>query len=252
MSTEASPDVDGAQGTVRLGHVPVIPLRVRDAPPALEPEIRAAFAQASVTDVSDKVGRLYTMDAGMRPLYAPMRRIVGAALTVKLPPGDNWALHGALRLAGDGHVLVVDWQGYRDGCGSGVLSLAAAIRRGLAGVVVDGAWRDVEDLRALDFPVVGRGIAPFSPSKAEFGEINVPVSCGGVIVEAGDVVVADAEGCAVVPRAHAALVAGVLPTEPAHRDIETFLAGAETANLGLMGSAYHEAHRAMLAQRDGA
>jgi regulator of RNase E activity RraA len=218
----------------------------------LEPEVAARFARNSVTDVSDKVGRLYTMDAGMRPLYSPMMRIVGSALTVKLAPGDNWALHGALQLAGAGHVLVVDWQGYTDGCGAGVLSLIAAIRRGLAGIVVDGAWRDVKDLEVLGFPVVGRGVAPFSPAKREFGEINVPVSCGGVIVEPGDVVVADAEGCAVVPREHAALVAGALPEVPAARDLETYAADAETAKVAAMGTTYQRAHAAMLAARRGA
>jgi hypothetical protein len=108
-------------------------------------------------------------------------------------------------------VLVVDWMGYRDGCGSGVSSLIPAIRQGLAGVVIDGCWRDVAELRQLDFPVFGRGISPYSPPKHEFGEINVPVCCGGVIVEPGDVIVADSEGVAVVPRRHATDVARSLP-----------------------------------------
>jgi regulator of RNase E activity RraA len=161
--------------------------------------------------VSDVVGRLYSMDSGIRPLYEPISRAAGCAVTVRLPPADNWALAAALTMARRDDVLVVDWMGYRDGCGSGVNSLIPAIRQGLAGVVIDGCWRDVAELRQLDFPVFGRGISAYSPPKHEFGEINVPVCCGGVIVEPGDVIVADREGVAVVPRRHATDVARSLP-----------------------------------------
>jgi hypothetical protein len=73
--------------------------------------------------------------------------------------------------------------------------------------VIDGAWRDVPDLQAADLPIFGRAISPFSPAKAAFGEINVPVYCGGVIVKPGDLVLADIEGVVVVPRQHVGLVA---------------------------------------------
>jgi regulator of RNase E activity RraA len=164
----------------------------------------------AVTDISDAVGRLYTMDFGIRPLYEPIPRLVGTALTVRVPPGDNWAVHGALGLARRDDVLVVDWQGYHDASGSGETALQGPIHRGLAGVVIDGSWRDVPDLEAAGLPIFGRGIAPFSPAKSAFGEINVPVSCGGVIVEPGDVVVADREGVCVVPRRHLEEVADAL------------------------------------------
>jgi regulator of RNase E activity RraA len=154
----------------------------------------------SVADISDAVGRLYTMAPGIRPLYEPIRPTVGVALTVKAVPGDNLAIHGALGMVRDQDVLVVDWLGYTDGCGSGALSLVGPFERGLRGVVVDGGWRDVAELQGHGFPVFGRGEAAFSPAKNEPGEINVPVSCGGVIVEPGDVVVADSAGVAVIPR----------------------------------------------------
>lgn len=163
-----------------------------------------------MSDVSDAVGRLYTMGSRIRSLYQPVPRLVGVALTVKAHPGDNLAVHGALARVQPGDVLVVDWQGYADGCGSGAASLVVPIRRGLAGVVIDGGWRDVDELRAMGFPVFGRREVIFSPGKREPGELNVPVCCGGVIVEAGDVVVADAEGVAVVPRRHAEDVAAAL------------------------------------------
>lgn len=196
---------------VSLGHHPVIPPRVGEAADRLEPELLERYRNSAVPDLSDAVGRLYTMDPGIRSLYEPMRRVVGVALTVKAPPGDNWAIYGALGMTQEHDVLVVDWQGYSEGCGSGVNGLISAIQNGLAGVIVDGAWRDIGDLQEMDFPVYGRGVSAFSPAKRELGEINVPVCCGGVIVEPGDVVVADREGSVVVPRRHAAKVAENLP-----------------------------------------
>lgn len=213
-----------------LGHRPVILPRIGKSPERLEAWVLDLYRASSVTDVSDAVGRLYTMDGGIRPLYGPMRRIVGVALTVKAPPADNWAVYGALSRVEWDDVLIVDWQGYHDGCGAGAKALGAAIRRGLAGVVVDGAWRDIEELQNLDFPVCGRGISAFSPAKRELGEINVPVCCGGVIVEPGDVIVADREGSVVVPRRHAEEVARHLSgTEEHPNDESTQGNGVETA-----------------------
>lgn len=184
------------------GYVSVVPPRIGPSPACPDDALLHRLADVPVADVSDAVGRLYTMGPAIRPLYTPMRRVVGVALTVKAHPGDNLAIHGALATVRPHDVLVVDWLGYAEGCGSGALSLAGPRERGLAGIVIDGSWRDVDELRAADFPVFGRGEAAFSPAKREPGEINVPVCCGGVIVEAGDVVVADPAGVAVVPRRH--------------------------------------------------
>lgn len=190
------------QPTGRLGHAGVVPPVDGPAPSPVGPEVLGFFAGTPVTDVSDTVGRLYTMDPGVRPLYAPMRRLVGVALTVKAPPGDNWAVHAGLGRAVPESVLVVDWRGHTASCGGGHTMLQPAIGRGLAGLVIDGAWRDVEEIAASGFPVCGRAVSAFSPGKRELGELNVPVSCGGVVVRPGDVIVGDADGVAVVPRAH--------------------------------------------------
>ena len=191
-------------------HVPVVPPRIGPTPPRPDPALLEVFRGTPVPDVSDLVGRLYTMHAGIRPLWAPVPRLVGVALTVKAHPGDNLAVHGGLARVQPGDVLVVDWQGYAEGCGSGAASLVVPAARGLAGVVIDGGWRDVEELRQRGFPVFGRAEVAFSPAKREVGELNVPICCGGVVVEAGDIVVADAEGVVVVPRRHAVAVAAAL------------------------------------------
>ena len=205
-----------------LGHSPIVPPRIGASPERLDPALLERFRVSAVTDISDAVGRLYTMNGGIRPLYTPMQRMVGTALTVKAVAGDNWAIHGALLRVRENDVLVVDWQGYHDGCGSGALTLIEPIQRGLAGVVVDGGWRDIPELQALGLPIFGRGASPFSPAKHDLGEINVPVCCGGVIVEPGDVVVGDAEGVAIVPRRHAEEVAAQLPRYELRQSIEEF------------------------------
>ncbi|MHB1164161.1 MAG: RraA family protein [Candidatus Nanopelagicales bacterium] len=202
--------------------------------------------------MSDKVGSLYTMDAGIRPLYEPMRQMVGTALTVKAVPGDNWAIHGALARATVNDVLVIDWHGYQDGCGSGALSLVAAMVDGLAGIVIDGAWRDIDEVKSLGLPIFGRGTHPFSPTKRFPGELNVPVCCGRVIVEAGDVVVGDADGVAVVPRHYAEFVAESLQPAEAfesldHYPIET-LALRRNERRALYDSHVAEARAAALEQ----
>lgn len=183
-------------------HVPVVPPRIGVAPPRPDGRLLDLLRDVAVTEVSDAVGRLYTMHPRIRPLIEPVRRAVGVARTVKAPAGDNLAVHGALARVQPGDVLVVGWQGYAEGCGSGAESLRLPIRQGLAAVVVDGGWRDLEQLRAWDFPVFGTGPAAFSPAKCEPGELDVPVACGDVVVEPGDIVIADAEGVAVVPHRH--------------------------------------------------
>lgn len=201
-------DVDG--GIKGFGHRPVLGPRIVRNVPRLPEAVIERFRTAFVADISDAVGQLYTMETSIRPLYRPMKRLVGLALTVKAPPGDNLTVHGALNLAQAGDVLVVDWRGYTEGCGTGAGSMMPPISRGLAGVVVDGGWRDIVELRAIDFPIFGKAIAAFSPPKSRPGEINVPVCCGGVIVHAGDVVVADEEGAVVVPRDFARAIADSL------------------------------------------
>jgi 4-hydroxy-4-methyl-2-oxoglutarate aldolase len=205
-----------------FGHVPIIPPRLGIAPCRVSSELLAHFRDCSACDVTDAVGRLYSMDSGIRPLYTPMKRAVGIALTVKAVPGDNLAIHTALGLVQPDDILVIDWHGHTESCGSGVLSLIDPIRRGLNGVIVDGAWRDVDDIQALDFPMFGRGIAPFSPLKENLGEINVPVACGGVVVEPGDIIVADEGGVAVVPLRHAEQVAAAVETFVVRTSLEEY------------------------------
>ena len=193
-------------------HHRVVAPRVGSTPAALDRHETEILRTVPVTELSDLVGPLYTMDPAIRPLGNPIR-VVGAAVTVRAPHGDNWAVYGGLSRAGAGHVLVVDWCGYHRGSGAGAVALTEPARRGLAGVVIDGGWRDLPEIDRLGVGVYGRSRCTESPSKQQRGEINVPASCGHVVVSPGDVVVADPGGVVVVPRTDLAAVVAALDTE---------------------------------------
>lgn len=171
---------------------------ITDAPKA-PLELVNAFAECPTTDIADAVTRLYTMSPAIRPLYTPMRRMAGSAVTVKVPPGDNLMVHAALSYAGEGDVIVVDAAGNTDYCLGGALMCGIAQHNGVRGFVLDGAYRDGAELKNLDFPIFGRALNPRPPKKVGPGEINVPIQCGGVSIRPGDIVIADEEGVAVVP-----------------------------------------------------
>lgn len=180
-------------------HVPVIPPRVVHDIPTIGDEWLARFAGVPTTDIADQVGQLYTM-VGIHALYRPISRAVGRAVTVKTWPGDGLTVHGAAAMAGPGDFLVVDARGYLGVTGGGFHMLAGPRSRGLRGFMIDGALRDVDEFQEVDFPVFGRARATHASTKRKAGEINTPVSCGGVVVEAGDLLVADGEGAVAVPN----------------------------------------------------
>jgi RraA family protein len=131
-------------------------------------------------------------------------RVVGPALTVKVPPSDNLMIHKALTLVKPGDVMVIDGGGDHAWALLGFLMVSTAIKLGLAGIVVDGCVRDAAEIRASGFPVFAAGINPNGPMKEGPGEINFPIQCGGQPVHPGDMIVADGDGVVVVPQAHAA------------------------------------------------
>ena len=160
-----------------------------------------ALAGKDVTRISELVGRMYTMDASIRALSPLALPVTGVVTTAKCPPGDKRGLVKALTLVEAGDVLVVDAQGFSEWCLGGFQLLQyARDTRGLAGLIVNGAYRDVAEAQDAGFPVYATAVAPYSGPKAGPCEVNVPVCCGGVIVQAGDVVSASAEGLVVVPR----------------------------------------------------
>ena len=158
----------------------------------------------AVSLIGDGLGRRAIMDSALRPVN-PARRMCGPAFTVETRGADNLMLHAALALAKPGDVIVCDAHGDLSAAVWGGLMGASAVKLGLAGLVVDGAVRDRDELYAMDLPVFARGINPTGPHKDGPGQINLPISCGGVPVHPGDVIVGDGDGVIVVPKADLAL-----------------------------------------------
>lgn len=165
-----------------------------------------------VSDVTGNIG--LTMDAGIRPAYDEIE-MAGSAITVKAAPGDNLIIHKAITMAEPGDVLVIDCNGYCDTGHVGELMCNSCQANGLAGLVIDGAYRDSREIVEMGFPVYGRGVNPRGPLKQDPGSINVTVSCGGVSVDPGDIVVGDDDGLAVIPQDGATKV-----LELAHEKLE--------------------------------
>ncbi|ELY59017.1 dimethylmenaquinone methyltransferase [Natronolimnohabitans innermongolicus JCM 12255] len=162
-------------------------------------DIVAAFEDVPSTIVSDVTGNVgLTIDSGIRPAYDGID-VAGTAITVKAAPGDNLIIHKAITMAEPGDVLVIDADGFTETGHIGELMCTSCQANDLAGLVIDGAYRDSREIAEMEFPVYGRAVHPRGPLKQDPGSINVPVSCGGVTVEPGDVVVGDDDGLAVVP-----------------------------------------------------
>ncbi len=160
------------------------------------------FRSVPTTTLADLLGRPQVMDIGIRPLWGPVGRVAGPAFTVRCPPGDNLMLHAAIHRAPAGSVVVVE-SGETDWALAGGNVCAVAQRRGIAGFVLDGLIRDLGEVREARFPVFARGVIPIPGAKGAATPLNEPVTCGGVRVAAGDIVVADEEGVVVVPAARA-------------------------------------------------
>ncbi|MBW3669653.1 MAG: RraA family protein [Actinobacteria bacterium] len=178
--------------------------RVRADVTRVAPEVVEGFREFETPDVSDLMNRLYTMTSAVSNMTDPALRILGPACTVKVFPGDNLMVHKSLDVARPGDVVVVDAAGSHNTAVLGDLVSMKARHRGISGFVVDGLVRDLPAiLRLGDFPVFARGVTPIGPLHRGPGEINYPVSVGGVVVNPGDLVVGDLNGVVVVPRENA-------------------------------------------------
>ncbi len=151
-------------------------------------------------DLSDAMNGGYTLTPEIRPLYAFAQRIAGPATTVSVPRGANDVVRFAIDQAMPGDVLVINAWGQQSFavCGGNLTRIMQ--RRGLAGAVIDGTARDPEEAADLEFAIFARGQATVAPPLEGTGEVNVPVACGGAVVNAGDIIVADANGIVVVPQ----------------------------------------------------
>ena len=176
--------------------------RILPPPPRIAASLIEQFRGLASPNIADSMGRFNFMDAGI--VSRSGVPACGLALTVNCRPADNLMVHKALQLAERGDIVVVATGGNTVSAVFGGLMCEAASAKGIGGIVVDGALRDVEDLTRLKFPAFSRALCPGGCDKDGPGEINVPISCGHTVVCPGDLIVGDRDGVVVVPRDHAA------------------------------------------------
>lgn len=189
---------------------------IERAPAEIVEGFRNLLRHDSITcAISDCMGRFNAMTSDMKPLFEGIR-LVGTAVTVKTIASDLAAAFKAIDVCQPGDVVVIDSHGSINTAFWGENMTMSALNRGVIAAVIDGACRDVEEIRRIGFPVICKGVVPNVGAIAGYGDVNVPIQCAGVAVSPGDVVVVDGNGVVVVPIAQAAAI-----LEKAERLLET-------------------------------
>jgi regulator of RNase E activity RraA len=152
----------------------------------------------STPNISDAMNRFGAMDYNMKPINSNCR-FIGPAITVRVRPGDNLMVHKAIDIAEPGDVIVIDTGSCSTNAIWGELVTRAALKKGIAAAVIEGAVRDIKEIEELGFPVFAKYIVPAGCDKDGPGEINEIICCGGVAVSPGDIVAGDENGVVVIP-----------------------------------------------------
>lgn len=160
-----------------------------------------SFRDLPTSNIADSMERFFTVDSSIKPFNED--HLLGTAFTVRSRTADNLMFHKALDLAEPGDIIVVDVQGDMVNAVTGEIMVRYAMKKGIAGFLIDGAVRDTGAIKKIPFPVYAKGSNPKGPYKDGPGEINVPVNCGGVVVKPGDIIVGDEDGVVIVDKNNA-------------------------------------------------
>jgi Demethylmenaquinone methyltransferase len=179
-----------------------IGFRINEDIPRPPRELLERVGKYSAPELCDGMIVYNAMDYRIKPMVST-QKIVGPAITLKLMLGDSLLVTKALSIAKPGDVLVIDGRGSNNNALWGDHRSLVAKKLGLSGVVMDGAFRDIDENEAIGFPIYARAITCGSSTKNSNGEVNVPICCGGVMVRPGDIIVGDRNGVAVVPPEYA-------------------------------------------------
>jgi len=191
--------------------------RILPMPPQPAPALLAELARVAAAHLSDNMHRMQAVGPELRPCHKG-GKLIGPALTVRVPPGDNLMVHKAISLARPGDVIVVDAGGVTAQAIIGEIMSLRAEKRGVAGMVIDGAIRDSDAIAAGDFPVYARGVTHRGPYKDGPGEINVTITIDGMVVNPGDLIVGDADGVLAIPQAEAEAIIVLATAQKARED----------------------------------
>ncbi len=162
------------------------------------------FKGIPVANIADCMNRIFCVDSKINMVNKKKDlQMIGSALTVKTRTIDNLLVHKAIDIAKPGDIIVVAAEGDTHSAIIGEIMALMAEKKGVVGYLIDGCVRDFEAIQAMDFPVFAIGASPRGPYKDGPGEINFPISCGGVVINPGDIIVGDKDGVVIIPPAEA-------------------------------------------------